>query len=315
MFIAVDIGGTQIRVALLDEYFSILGKESGPTGFDSDPMGVCVNMMDMIRSLTNESQLAKVLGVGVSAPTVGSRTGVLINPPNLPNWNGFSITDFITNELNIPVTASNDASLAALGESRFGAGVGVDNMLYYTLSTGVGGGIIVGGKLYEGKTGFAGELGHMTVNPMGVMCNCGNRGCLEAYASGPSIARTGRRAVEMGKITCLSTEEIINTKDIFDGSFAGDYVCREIVEEAGKHLAIGITSAMHMFEPERIVIGGGMSAGFDQMIPHINRHISQHAMAHFYGKMDIRLSELGDDSALIGAACHLKDNYFTETNG
>ncbi len=315
MFIAVDIGGTQIRVALLDEYFSILGKESGPTGFDSDPMDVCVNMMDMIRSLPNESQLAKVLGVGISAPTVGSSTGVLINPPNLPNWNGFSITDFITNELSIPVTASNDASLAALGESRFGAGVGVDNMLYYTLSTGVGGGIIVGGKLYEGKTGFAGELGHMTVNPMGVMCNCGNRGCLEAYASGPSIARIGRRAVEMGKITCLSTEDIINTKDIFDGSFAGDYVCREIVEEAGRHLAIGITSAMHMFEPERIVIGGGMSAGFDQMIPHINRHISQHAMAHFYGKMDIRLAELGDDSALIGAACHLKDNYFPETNG
>ena len=312
LFIAVDIGGTQIRVAILNEQFEILGRESGSTGFGSDPLTVCDNMMNMIHSLVTELQLNKVLGVGVSAPTVAKKTGKLINPPNLPHWNGFSITDFIRDELNIPVTASNDASLAALGESRFGAGVGVQDMLYYTLSTGVGGGIIVDGKLYEGRAGFGGELGHITVNPQGLICNCGNRGCLEAYASGPSIVRAVRKAVEMGKSTCLPNEATISAKDIFDASLAGDSVSREIVEEAGKYLAIGITSAMHMFEPERIVIGGGVSAGFDQMMPYIDQHISKHAMAHFYGKMDIRLSELGDDSALIGAVCYLKDNYFAE---
>ena len=310
MYVSVDIGGTQIRVALVDDEFQILGKKSSTTGFDSDPKIVCDNMTHMIQSLSSESGFREILGAGVSAPTVSNETGILVNPPNLPNWNGFSVTDFITNNFDIPVIAANDASLAALGESRCGSGVGVNNMLYYTLSTGVGGGIIVGGKLYEGTAGFAGELGHISVNHMGLICNCGNRGCLEAYASGPAIARAGRRAVEMGKATCLSAKKNITTKDIFDGSDAGDSVCEEIVKEAGKYLAIGITSAMHMFAPERIVIGGGVSAGFGQMAPRINEHISKHAMAHFSGKMDIRLSELGDDSSLIGAACHLKDTYF-----
>ena len=312
LIVAVDIGGTQIRVAILNENFEILGRESGPTGFDSDPLIVCMQMMHMIRSVKGKSEWGRVLGVGISAPTVDRRTGRFVNPPNLPRWHDFSISDFINDELDLPVSVSNDASLAALGESRFGAGVGVNDMLYYTLSTGVGGGIIVDGKLYEGQTGFAGELGHITVNPNGPICNCGNRGCLETYASGPAIAQAGSRAVEMGKNTCLSREGTISTEDVFGAALSGDQVCKEIVQNAGKYLAIGITGAMHMFEPERIVIGGGVSAGFGQMRPHIDRYISQHAMAHFYGKMDIRLSELGDDSALIGAACHLKDNYFAE---
>ena len=297
-----------MRVAILDSHLHVLTRESVPTGLDSSPDDSCRLMIQMIDVNSKQIGRESILGVGISAPSVDKRIGSLINPPNLPNWDGYSISRFVKCQLGLPVVIGNDASLAALGEHRLGAGNGVENMLYYTLSTGIGGGIIIDGRLYEGKKGFAGELGHITVEPEGRICNCGNRGCLELYASGPSIVRGVTEARKNGRATSLSYDVPVSTAAVFKASSAGDGLCSEVIAKAGKYLGLGILGAMHAFEPERIVIGGGVSAGFDQLFPFIKQQISEHAMAHFEGGMDIRVATLGEDSALIGAACYLSDS-------
>ena len=297
-----------MRVAILDSHLNILTRESVPTGLDSSPDDSCRLMIQMIDANSNQVGRDSLLGVGISAPSVDKRIGSLINPPNLPNWDGYSISEFVKCQLGLPVVIGNDASLAALGEHRLGAGDGVENMLYYTISTGIGGGIIIDGRLYEGKKGFAGELGHITVEPEGRICNCGNRGCLELYASGPSIVRGVTEARKNGRATSLFCDVTVSTEAVFKASSAGDRLCSEVVAKAGKYLGLGIVGAMHAFEPERIVIGGGVSAGFDQLFPFIEQQISEHAMAHFEESMDIRVATLGEDSSLIGAACYLSDN-------
>ena len=300
-----------MRVAILDNNLNVLSRESVPTGIDSRADDSCRLMIQMIDSGRRQVGLEVLSGVGISAPSVDRRSGSLINPPNLPNWHGYSISKFVKNQLGLPVFIGNDASLAALGEHRLGAGNGVENMLYYTLSTGIGGGIIIGGRLYEGKTGFAGEFGHMTVDPEGRACKCGNRGCLELYASGPSIVKEAWKAMENGRATSLSREGTPSTLSVFEASGTGDGLCSEVIGRAGKYLGIGILGVMHAFEPERIVIGGGVSAGFDQLIPYVEQHVRDHAMAQFKGNMDIRVAALGEDSSLIGAACYLLDNLHT----
>ena len=297
-----------MRVAILDGHLDVLTRESVPTGLDSSPDDSCRLMIQMIDASSKRVGRDSILGVGISAPSVDKRIGSLINPPNLPNWDGYSISEFVKCQLGLPVVIGNDASLAALGEHRLGAGNGVENMLYYTISTGIGGGIIIDGRLYEGKKGFAGELGHITVEPEGRICNCGNRGCLELYASGPSIVRGVTEAKKNGRATSLSRDVPVTTDAVFKASSAGDRLCSEVIAKAGKYLGLGIVGAMHAFEPERIVIGGGVSAGFDQLFPFIEQQISEHAMAHFEESMDIRVATLGEDSSLIGAACYLSDN-------
>ena len=297
-----------MRVAILDSHLNVLTRQSVPTGLDSSPDDSCRLMIQMIHANSKQVGRESLLGVGISAPSVDKRIGSLINPPNLPNWGGYSISKFVRCQLGLPVVIGNDASLAALGEHRLGAGNGVENMLYYTLSTGIGGGIIIDGRLYEGKKGFAGELGHITVEPEGRICNCGNRGCLELYASGPAIVRGVTEARKNGRATSLSCNVPVSTAAVFEASSAGDRLCSEVIAKAGKYLGLGILGAMHAFEPERIVIGGGVSAGFGQLFPFIEQQISEHAMAHFEGSMDIRVATLGEDSSLIGAACYLSDN-------
>ncbi|MFL2784283.1 MAG: ROK family protein, partial [Dehalococcoidia bacterium] len=217
-------------------------------------------------------------------------------------WDDFSLLEFFETRLNLPVVVGNDASLAALGEYRSGAGQGVNNMVYITLSTGIGGGLIVDGDLYVGRMGFSGEIGHISVEPDGYICNCGNRGCLELYASGPAILRQAIDRINNGDRTSLRTESDLTSKDIFRHASEGDIVSNEIVTGVGKYLGKGVVSIMNMFEPERIVFGGGVSESFDLLRPHIIRYVQEYSMAHFEKKIDLRKSEFKENSSLIGAA-------------
>ncbi len=312
MIVSVDIGGTHLRVALLDGDFKILYRNRMPTGRRSKPESSCQQIVGMIHAGMENIGNRNIRGIGISSPSVDRRTGKLVNPPNLPEWNGYSISEFLGKRLGVATAILNDASLAALGEHRFGAGLGYQNMLYYTLSTGIGGGLIFDGMLYEGESGFAGELGHVTVNPGGDLCGCGNRGCLELYASGPSIVDKVLEEIRSGSKTSLSNKEFINTEDVFNAASIGDELCVEVVARAGNYLGMGILNAMHAFEPQVIVIGGGVSAKFSQLRPYVEDKISRYAMAHFRGTIDIKTSILGDDASLIGAACYADESISEE---
>ena len=302
MIIAVDIGGTQVRVALVDEKLNILIKKSFPTGIDSLPEPSCNMLIQEVENLLSSFNDSALKSVGVSTPSFNRLTGKMVNPPNLPCWNNFSLLEFFETHLNLPVVVGNDASLAALGEYRSGAGQGVNNMVYITLSTGIGGGLIIDGDLYVGRMGFSGEIGHISVEPDGYICNCGNRGCLELYASGPAILREAIDRINNGDRTSLQTESDLTSKDIFRHAAEGDIVSNEIVSGVGKYLGKGVVSIMNMFEPERIVFGGGVSESFDLLRPHIIRYVKKYSMAHFEKTIDLRKSEFKENSSLIGAA-------------
>ncbi len=306
MIVAIDIGGTQMRVSFVDNDFDLLTRHSLPTGPHSDPFDLFGQISQIIKSDMKSNFDWTPDGFGVSAPSVDKRNGRFVNPPNLPLWDGFSIFEFIEAEFSVPVYVGNDASLAALAEHRLGSGKGVENMLYFTLSTGVGGGIIVDGKLYEGSTGFAGEFGHISVNHLGPTCNCGNRGCLEAYVSGPAIVRQFIEERAKGGTSYLPVDCVPTTADIFDASSKGDSLSADIIERAARYLGIGIVTVMHSFEPECIVIGGGVSASLDQLKPYIHQHVEQNAMAHFNGDIDVRRAAFNEDSSLLGAACYFQ---------
>ena len=310
MIVAIDIGGTQMRVSFVDNNFELLTRHSVPTGPDSDPTDLFEQISQIIKSDVKSDFNRTPEGFGVSAPSVDKRNGLFVNPPNLPLWDGFSISKFIDAEFSVPAYVGNDASLAALAEHRLGSGRGVENMLYFTLSTGVGGGIIVDGKLYEGPTGFAGEFGHISVNHLGPTCNCGNRGCLETYVSGPAIVRQFIEERARGRTSFLAVDCVPTTAEIFEACSKGDSLCEDIIELAARYLGIGIVTVMHAFEPERIVIGGGVSASLDQLIPYVQQHVEQNAMAHFNGDIDIRRATFDKDSSLIGAACYYKYKNF-----
>jgi glucokinase len=309
LIIAVDIGGTQVRVALLNEKFTLLTRKSFPTGMDSSPEESCTLIAEEIDALCRSVDFTNMRGLGISTPSIDRRTGRMINPPNLPRWHNHSLAEFFSSRLNMPVVVGNDASLAALGEHRYGAGQGVDNMVYITLSTGIGGGLIINGNLYDGKMGFAGEIGHISVDPQGDTCKCGNIGCLELYAAGPAILKTAIGHIGAGAKTSLSMKSNLSTKDIFEHSLKGDDLSSQIVEEVGKYLGKSLVSVMNMFEPEIIVFGGSISSSFEQLRPHIEKYIEHYSMAHFKKRTDLRIASLGGDSSLVGAACFLLDDF------
>tara|TARA_B100000686_G_scaffold111590_1_gene119023 strand:- start:795 stop:1748 length:954 start_codon:yes stop_codon:yes gene_type:complete len=302
LIIAVDIGGTQIRVALLDEKFNILTKKSFSTGIDSLPDRSCSMIAKEIEELKYSYTLSDFKCVGISTPSFNRLTGKMINPPNLPRWNNFPVVDFFKSSLGLPVVAGNDASLAAWGEYKSGAGQGVQNLVYFTLSTGIGGGLIINEELYEGTMGFSGEIGHISVVSDGELCKCGNRGCLELYASGPAILRAAISRIKNGESTSLKINTDLTSEDVFIHARRGDLVSNKIVSDVGTYLGQGVVNVMNMFEPQRIVFGGGVSESFDLLKPHILNYVERYAMTHFEKSIDLRKSELNENSSLIGAA-------------
>src|SRR6266566_1014627 len=189
--IGVDLGGTQIRAAVL-RGAELISRVAQLTGEDTAPEHLIPRIFNAIRQALDEARttLEQVAGIGIATPgPLDHRTGIIYSPPNMPGWNGIPLRDLFYEHYQVPTYVENDANAAALGEFMFGAGHGCKNIVYLTLSTGIGGGIIIDGKLVEGASGIAGELGHMTIDWQGVRCSCGNIGCLEAMASGTAIAR------------------------------------------------------------------------------------------------------------------------------
>ena len=306
--LVADVGGTRTRVALVDATGAIVVRHSAETLAREGREAVMNRLAEALEHVASERR-TEIKGVGLSlASPVEPGTGVMYNPPNLgPEWHLFTPIPILRERLSLPVYAENDATLGALGEHAFGAGRGCDNMVYMTVSTGIGGGVIIGGNLYTGTNGFGGEIGHMTIDQNGPLDNCGNVGCLEALASGTALARMAQERIGAGESSVMlefagGNIEAVDARIVVQAAQQDDALAQSLMQEVGRSLASGIITLMHIFDPQLIVIGGGLGQNLDMFMPTIEPEVNRRAMAHFQGAVPVAKSQLGDDVSLLGAA-------------
>ena len=294
--LALDVGGTKLAAGVVDADGRIHSFVVAPTRAEQGPEQALERLFDLGRHAVSESAAEwssiEAVGIGCGGPLDPVR-GVLLAPLHLPGWNDLNITGLAEQAYGRPAVLENDATAAAAGEHRYGAGVGTRTMVYLTISTGVGGGVILDGKPYRGATGNGGELGHVTVDCDGRVCKgCGRRGCLEAYASGTSIAERAREA-GMGDVTA---------QDVAAAARAGDLLATEVWEATVTALACGLTSIVNLFEPELVVVGGGVSRAGEQLVGPVRERVAAEAVEPARSTTRIVLSALGDTVGVVGAA-------------
>lgn len=299
----VDLGGTTVKIGLFDKEGTVIDKWEIPTRKENKGEKIIPDIAASIKDKMAEKNIAKedIIGVGLGAPGPVDDNSVISQAVNL-GWGRFSIKDALGGLLDLPVEAGNDANVAALGEMWKGGGRGYKNVVAVTLGTGVGGGIIMDGKIVSGTCGAAGEIGHIHLNDNELtICGCGNRGCLEQYASATGVVRLAKRRLVADETPSVLREGEITAKDVFDAVKAGDVVAIDVAKEFGRCLGIGLATVSAVLNPQIFVIGGGVSkAGeilFDYIIPAYNDNV-------FPAARDIKfaLAELGNDAGIYGAA-------------
>jgi len=308
--IGIDLGGTNIRAAVVDHIGEIIAYGHRQTLANEGPRAVIDRMIDAAREVMAKAGLAQcqVAAVGVGSPgPLDIEAGVTLSPATLPGWDRVPIRQLIEEGLGIPTTLENDANAAALGEHCFGAGRGVDHMIYVTVSTGIGGGLILDGTLYHGATGMAGEIGHTTILADGPLCGCGNRGCLEALASGSAIARRAREIVTSGVPTRIANLangniDLITAKLVADAASEGDVEAEKILSEAMDYLGTGMASLVNLFNPELVVIGGGLAHIGERLFGPVRHIIKQRAFLAQAQAARVVPAELGDHAGVLGAS-------------
>lgn len=302
--VGIDLGGTKIAAALFDSKGEILNRERMETANARTAEEVVQRMIDMIRSVSLGHPLS---GVGLASPgAVNSKEGIVLHGTNLPEWENVPLKKWMEEALGVEVQVVNDANAAAWGEYVRGAGKRSENMVYVTFSTGIGAGIVLGGKLLLGTTSFAGELGHNIIEPNGPECSCGNKGCWEMFASGTAIRDTALELMQNrhSAIAELAAahSEALSAKHVFEAHKQEDAVAVEVVNRAVYYMALGLANAVHTFNPDRIVIGGGVSKAGDQLFPALRAQTEKLVMKPYVGTYTIVPAGLQDDVGLIGAA-------------
>lgn len=285
--IGIDIGGTSLRAALVDADGHILAREETATLAQAGPQAVVQQIAALVAKITPDR--TGIAGAGISSPgPIDTERGVALGVPTLAGWSDIPIASMIQTALNLPVRLENDAIAAAIGEWKFGAGQGLSHLVYVTISTGIGGGVIADGKVLRGRMGMAGHIGHMTIERDGAPCACGNRGCWEAYASGTAFARR-------------IAPHFPNPKSAFTAATAGNPHALQLVAEEADWLGLGIANLLHLFSPQTVILGGGISNGFSLLLPGIQQRIQANAMPAFR-TVPILPATLGENAGLVGAA-------------
>jgi glucokinase len=310
LVIGIDLGGTKINTALVDGSGTIVAHDYRETQAAEGQQAVLDRMLAASRRMKVQAEAAgtPVAAVGIGSPgPLDVTQGVVLNPPNLPGWNGVPLRRLIEEGLGLPAFLDNDANAAALGEHCFGAGRGVAHMIYVTASTGIGGGLILDGKLYHGASGMAGEIGHMMLFPNGPLCGCGNRGCLEALASGRAIAQRAQERVSRALPTRMvdlagGDPERITAELVAEAARQGDHEAQEILAEAMSYLGIGVANLVNLFNPQLIVIGGGLTNIGEMLFDTVRRAVDRHAFAGPAKTVRIVPAELADNVGVLGAA-------------
>lgn len=293
--IGVDLGGTNLRAAAVSEQGKVLERVSNPANYSAGPLQVVSEIVSVINKVRDRLPLATLRGVGIGVPGfIDIDAGVVIGSSNLPGFHDFPVRDEIQKHLGIPIILENDANAAALGEKWIGAGQNVNDLILLTLGTGIGGGVIAGGKILHGSHGMAGEFGHMTVYPDGNPCGCGNVGCLEKHASATAIAAMGRM-MHFG-------EEINTAEDVFRLAKAGNERAHWVFEAVGRALGIALASLINAFNFPLYLLSGGPLPAWEFFAPSMMAEVRKRSFTFARTGTRIEKAVLGADAGLLGAA-------------
>lgn len=301
--IGVDLGGTKISTAISTIEGNMLANVVLPTKAEEGEAAVLGRIMQSIDEVIIGSSIsiAEVEAIGIGSPgPLDAKKGIIITTPNLP-FKDYNLVQPLKEKYNIPVYLDNDANAAAIGEYMFGAGKGKESIVYFTVSTGVGGGAVLDGKVYRGHTSNALEIGHTTVDPNGPRCNCGNLGCLEAMSSGTAIAKKGKEAVSTNVETSLKKYDTVTSYEVFKEAEAGDEVAKDIMDNALTYLGIGVANAIATFDPEMIIIGGGVSKAGDIVFDTVKKVVNKRCFKSMAESCEIVPAGLGSDAGVVGA--------------
>jgi glucokinase len=301
--VGVDVGGTKALGVALAADGSIVEQVVRPTPRGAGSLGPLVDTLVELYS-----DLGGIGSLGVGVPGLVTVEGVLRAAPNLDGVADFPIGPHLSERLDLPVVVDNDGTCATLAEWRLGAGGGVADMVLVTLGTGIGGGIVAGGCLQRGTNGFAGEVGHMVVDPNGPRCPCGRRGCWERYASGSGIAMLAREAATGGRLRAVVARaggdpQSVRGEHVLDAARDGDSEARAVIDDFGRWVALGLANLANVLDPERFVLGGGLASGADLYLEPIERWFSDLLyQSHLRPSPSIEFAELGPSAGAVGAA-------------
>ncbi len=310
VFIGVDLGGTNARSAVVTAEGKLISRDSRETNAPGGPEAVMAAMEASIDSALSQAGMtrADVCAGAIGAPgPMNWQTGVVYTPPNLPGWHHVPLAELMTHRMGFPVFVENDANVACYGEFWSGAARGAETVCMLTLGTGVGGGLIVFGKLMRGIDGTAAETGHLCIVRDGRLCGCGARGCLEAYGSVTGMVRTAVEGIEAGRATTLTTACAGDTskltgKMISEAATQGDEFAKWVLAETGRYLGCGIASLINLLNPEKIVLYGGMTAAGALLLEPLRETVARQCFEVPAKRAQIVLAELGGDAGVIGAA-------------
>lgn len=299
-FIAVDIGRTQMRAG----YFrsgNLTPSKIERVSTRHPSMTPLERLFGLIESTWPKDGCVDAIGVAAAGP-LDSYAGIVREAPNIPGWVDIPLRKYLEDRFNVTVALGNDANLAAMGEWKFGAGQGHHYLIYITVSTGIGGGVIIAERLLLGANGLAAELGHITVVPGGPMCGCGQRGHLEALASGPAIASWVEQELSQGVPSSLKLGTYLTAKQIGEAALQGDSLAIAAISRAGSYLGQAIADFLHIFNPTIVIIGGGVSQMGDLLLNPIRATVREHVLSPYYVEnLTITTAALGDNAGLMGA--------------
>ena len=308
--LGIDIGGTKLATVLATRDGQMLRKERLPTEAEKGPEFGLARLIAMLRStLSGVSDIAQVAGIGIACGSpMDAERGIILGPPNLQSWNPVPIVELLEREFGLRARLENDANAGALAEWRFGAGQGKRSVVYMTMGTGIGGGLVLDGRLYRGANGNAGEVGHMRVVPTGgPLCGCGKRGCLEAFCSGPAIARRTREALARAPGDGRTIRELagsieaVTAEHLFAAARQGDALATRLVDETAHLLGVGLANVIQVLNPEAIVLGTIATEQGDFFLDRVRRAVRTETWPQLFEVVDILPSPLGSQVGDYGA--------------
>jgi glucokinase len=300
VIVAVDIGGTHMRAASYSpDKLKPIKQKKIPT--QASQAGGLERLLRLIEEVLPVGEAVSAIGLASPGP-LDPHTGYLLAPPNNPEWHNFPLAPKVQEHFGAPTFLDNDANLAALAEYRFGAGKGHHDVLFFTVSTGIGGGVIVADRLLQGYHGLAAELGHLIVDPNGPPCSCGFNGHLEAFSSGPAIVKYVLAELEAGAQSSMKRDESMTARDVAEAAQKGDALAVKAYQRAGEYLGIGVASCLHAFDPSIVIFGGGVSQVGSLLFDSFHASLKQRVFHPRYLEgLVITRAELGDEMGLLGA--------------
>jgi len=312
LILGIDLGGTKILTAVTDAQGKILSHDQSVTPAEQGQQAVVISIMESVNRSLKQAQITApdLAAVGLGAPGLSNpETGILYTSPHLPRWKDVPIRDIIEKELGKKTYLINDATAAAIGELHYGAGKGMRQLIYITVSTGIGGGIIINGKVYTGSGGMAGEPGHMVIDDKGPQCTCGNKGCWETLASGSALAREARYRINEGAATSIleyadGDTDKVNAEAIHEAAKTGDKLANELITQTAYYLGVGLANLINIFNPEIIVLGGGLTNIGDTLLEPAYDEARRRAFKQTYQAVRFARAELGYYPGVLGAAAY-----------